>query len=227
MSVLSRTDSRYRSRGKSESSGRMGCWGRRFRRFHQFRQSSEFSFAYFLSKFLSNTDFHDTLDSSDGLTKATSRIRDAVVPSNGVSPSRFNLLRQTASLLCSRDSPRVILIERFGSLVGLVSVKDCLKYTLAHEHSSSSSGTMGDNGGAEELEATLNELRLWVKDVKRWIAEKVTGREIPGSPEVMRMGSYQGVVALDDSEEDERSRRWGERAVIPSQEGDDRSRRKG
>jgi len=86
---------------------------------------------------------------------------------------------------------------------------------------------MGDNGGAEELEATLNELRLWVKDVQRWIAEKVTGREIPGSPDVVRMGSYSGVVALDDSEEDERARRWGERAVSPGQTGDDRSRRKG
>ncbi|GAA5822647.1 hypothetical protein JCM5353_000621 [Sporobolomyces roseus] len=129
--------------------------------------------------------------------------------------------------LFRRMGPRVILIERFGSLVGLVSVKDCLKYTLAHEHSSSSSGTMGDNGGAEELEATLNELRLWVKDVQRWIAEKVTGREIPGSPDVVRMGSYSGVVALDDSEEDERARRWGERAVSPGQTGDDRSRRKG
>ena len=141
--------------------------------------------------------------------------------------SSLRFLRQPLSSFDSLDRPRVILIERFGSLVGLVSVKDCLKYTLAHEHSSSSSGTMGDNGGAEELEATLNELRLWVKDVKRWIAEKVTGREIPGSPEVMRMGSYQGVVALDNSGEDERARRWGERAVSPVLQGDDRSRRKG
>ncbi|GAA5959780.1 hypothetical protein JCM3765_000100 [Sporobolomyces pararoseus] len=123
--------------------------------------------------------------------------------------------------LFRRMGPRVILIERFGVLVGLVSVKDCLKYTLSHEHSSSSSNGLGDQGGAEELEATLNELRLWVKDVKRWIAEKVTGREIPQSPEIMRMGSY---VGIDNSEEDDdRARgRWttGDEFV------DDRSRRK-
>ncbi|GAA5876803.1 hypothetical protein JCM16303_006290 [Sporobolomyces ruberrimus] len=112
--------------------------------------------------------------------------------------------------LFRRMGPRVILIERFGVLVGLVSVKDCLKYTLAHEHSSASSGGLGDNGGAEELEATLNELRLWIKDVKRWVAEKVTGREIPQSPELVRMGSYVGVVALDDSEEDESRGRWAD-----------------
>ncbi|GAA5897340.1 chloride channel protein [Sporobolomyces salmoneus] len=124
--------------------------------------------------------------------------------------------------LFRRMGPRVILIERFGLLVGLVSVKDCLKYTLAHEHSSSASSGLGDNGGAEELEATLNELRLWVKDVKRWIAEKITGRESLSSPVISRMGSYVGVVALDDSGEEDRARRWtaGEDVV------DDRSRRK-
>lgn len=100
-------------------------------------------------------------------------------------------------------------------------MKDCLKYTLSHEHSSSSASGLGDQGGAEELEATLNELRLWVKDVKRWIAEKITGREIPQSPEIMRMGSY---VGIDSSEEDEgRSRgRW----ATGDQFVDDRSRRK-
>ncbi|GAA5938809.1 chloride channel protein [Sporobolomyces koalae] len=124
--------------------------------------------------------------------------------------------------LFRRMGPRVILIEKFGTLVGLVSVKDCLKYTLAHEHSSSTaSSSLGDNGGAEELEATLNELRLWVKDVKRWIAEKVTGREIPASPETLRMGNYVGVGAYDEHEDPG----WG---IGPGeQDDDDRSRRKG
>jgi hypothetical protein len=55
----------------------------------------------------------------------------------------------------------------------------------------------------------------------------VTGRELPQSPELSRMGSYVGVVALDDSEEDERSRRWAERNTdVGPDFVDDRSRRK-
>lgn len=84
-------------------------------------------------------------------------------------------------------SPRVILVERFGQLVGLVSVKDCLKYTIAHE-ADHEHDSLGSSGG-DELEATLEELRLWGKDVKRWVVEKVTGREVPPSPEALRMGS--------------------------------------
>ncbi|GAA6011276.1 hypothetical protein JCM11491_006781 [Sporobolomyces phaffii] len=119
--------------------------------------------------------------------------------------------------LFRRMGPRVILIEHLGKLVGLVSVKDCLKYTLQHEHASSSSSSSmmggpgggpaggGGGGGEEELEATLNELRLWVGDVKRWVVEKVTGRELsrPASPELVRMAHYVGVESGRDDEDAE------------------------
>ncbi|GAA5876173.1 hypothetical protein JCM1840_007058 [Sporobolomyces johnsonii] len=97
--------------------------------------------------------------------------------------------------LFRRMGPRVILVERFGHLVGLVSVKDCLKYTLAHEqqHSSAAPHGGGGGGGADELEATLDELRLWAKDVRRWVVEKVTGRAVPLSPETVRLGRYASV----------------------------------
>ncbi|BGP18692.1 hypothetical protein JCM10213_006913 [Rhodosporidiobolus nylandii] len=120
--------------------------------------------------------------------------------------------------LFRRMGPRVILVERFGQLVGLVSVKDCLKYTLAHEHGHEhSSAADGPTAGAgDELEATLEELRLWGKDVKRWIVEKVTGRSLPSSPETVRLagGRFDGVederrrAEETSTSEDEDRRRW-------------------
>ena len=79
-------------------------------------------------------------------------------------------------------SPRALLIERYGQLVGLITVKDCLKYTLAHEASSASghasSSLAGTAGMAEdELEQTLEDLRAWVLDVKAAIQRFVLGRE--------------------------------------------------
>lgn len=75
-------------------------------------------------------------------------------------------------------SPRVILVERFGVLVGLVSVKDCLRYTIEHEAGHDS------HARADELEATLDELRLWWRDSRRWIVGRFTGRTPPESPDL-------------------------------------------
>ncbi|GAA5982172.1 hypothetical protein JCM11641_000610 [Rhodosporidiobolus odoratus] len=127
--------------------------------------------------------------------------------------------------LFRRMGPRVILVERFGQLIGLVSVKDCLRYTLAHEHnhdsspSSSPSSANGDNGidggdslnagAGDELEATLEELRLWGKDVKRWVMEKITGRSLPGSPEMVRLADEDGEAFEEAAEEGARRERRG------------------
>ncbi|GAA6022759.1 hypothetical protein JCM10207_000406, partial [Rhodosporidiobolus poonsookiae] len=107
--------------------------------------------------------------------------------------------------LFRRMGPRVILVERFGQLVGLVSVKDCLKYTLAHEHGHDSSHAHASAdpsapGAGDELEATLEELRLWGKDVKRWVVEKVTGRGVPASPDTYRLVG--GQFSTEESEEE-------------------------
>lgn len=74
-------------------------------------------------------------------------------------------------------SPRVILVERFGELVGLVSVKDCLRYTIEHEEGHDNPSVRSD-----ELEATIDELKSWWKDSQRWIASRITGRSPPSSP---------------------------------------------
>ncbi|BGP57271.1 glycerol ethanol, ferric requiring protein [Rhodotorula sphaerocarpa] len=80
--------------------------------------------------------------------------------------------------LFRRMGPRVILVERFGVLVGLVSVKDCLRYTIEHEAGHDS------HARADELEATLDELRLWWRDSRRWIVGRFTGRTPPESPDL-------------------------------------------
>ena len=67
----------------------------------------------------------------------------------------------------------MILIEQFGLLVGLVTVKDCLKYTLAHE---AAEGHNINSSGSEELEQTLEELSSWFQDTYRGIWDRITGR---------------------------------------------------
>ncbi|GAA5894043.1 hypothetical protein JCM6882_007969 [Rhodosporidiobolus microsporus] len=126
--------------------------------------------------------------------------------------------------LFRRMGPRVILVERFGQLVGLVSVKDCLKYTLAHEHGHDHAN--GHNAGnGDELEATLEELRLWGKDVKRWVVEKVTGRSAPPSPETNRMGGGMFSSAEEETEGSETPMFPPRRGMVAPDENDRRRRR--
>jgi hypothetical protein len=53
--------------------------------------------------------------------------------------------------------PRVILIQEYGQLVGLVTIKDILRYQLELEHEEASGG--GPLGQYYDLEAVLEELR--------------------------------------------------------------------
>ncbi|BGP34275.1 glycerol ethanol, ferric requiring protein [Rhodotorula toruloides] len=99
--------------------------------------------------------------------------------------------------LFRRMGPRVILVERLGELIGLVSVKDCLRYTIAHEAGHDHDAAHSSN--ADELEATLEELRLWWRDVRRWIAEQVTGRTIPPSPEIQLDGAAVFASSSEDA----------------------------
>lgn len=77
--------------------------------------------------------------------------------------------------------PRVILIEQCGLVLGLLTVKDCLKYTLTQESSSFASRmgreAEGDKTGAMnvELEEMLEEIMLWGKEIREWIIDSVKG----------------------------------------------------
>ncbi|KAL8286159.1 hypothetical protein RQP46_004647 [Phenoliferia psychrophenolica] len=97
-----------------------------------------------------------------------------------------------------RMGPRVILIEQFGLLVGLITVKDCLKYTLAHE--AQGGGEQANASGSEELEQTLEDLRTWAGEVWDGIWDRIKGRDPQrerGGP-VYSLGSDDEGTDLDE-----------------------------
>lgn len=102
----------------------------------------------------------------------------------------------------------MILIEQFGLLVGLVTVKDCLKYTLAHE---ASEGHNTSSSGSEELEQTLEELSSWFQEMYRGVWDRITGRR---TIEVESGDEFEEFVMDSPSEEEGgESRREGRRGV--------------
>ena len=91
--------------------------------------------------------------------------------------------------------PRVILIEQFGLLVGLITVKDCLKYTLAHE---AQSGRHANASGSEELEQTLEDLRAWAGELWDGVWDRIKGRDPRRGGPVYSLGSDDEGTDLDE-----------------------------
>jgi chloride channel 3/4/5 len=73
---------------------------------------------------------------------------------------------ETVMEIFKKMGPRAILIEYHGRLVGLVTIKDCLKYQLKVE----ASENPRDDTGLEESQEKLWE---WMKGVAGWAAVKV------------------------------------------------------
>ncbi|KAG9124943.1 glycerol ethanol, ferric requiring protein [Ceratobasidium sp. 392] len=67
--------------------------------------------------------------------------------------------------LFKRMGPRVILVEYHGSLAGLITVKDVLRFIVSTEHSHAASGSVWDDPGA--LNGLLEEAWLWASNVWR------------------------------------------------------------
>jgi hypothetical protein len=116
----------------------------------------------------------------------------------------------------SIDRPRAILIEKHGILIGLLTVKDCLKYTLSHPHTSTSSpfasssddtygGDENQKSGAMgvELEETLEEIMLWFSEVKTWVIDTVRGYESQNGRRRDRIDSLNSEVELGHEDEEE------------------------
>ncbi|GAA5986200.1 hypothetical protein JCM10908_006453 [Rhodotorula pacifica] len=140
--------------------------------------------------------FDDDWDGGeDGLLDFTSFVNQTPLSVSPKQPLEFVMQ------LFRRMGPRVILVERFGKLIGLVSVKDCLRYTIEHEE-----GHSNPSARSDELEATIDELKGWWKDSKRWIATKVTGRTPPDSPTASTRLERRTSFGQDSSDAGSRSR---------------------
>lgn len=74
-----------------------------------------------------------------------------------------SIIRDTSSsliqLLCFRNSPRVILVENHGELVGLVTVKDVLRFTAAERHD------LRSPWSEQRFDSLVDEAREWTGDL--------------------------------------------------------------
>lgn len=90
---------------------------------------------------------------------------------------------ETVMELFRKIGPRVVLIEHRGRLVGLVTVKDCLKYQFKVEasdgHGGAGIGAAGRNGtnGSGNLASLQQQERLWqwIRAVAAWVAGRIEG----------------------------------------------------
>jgi len=64
--------------------------------------------------------------------------------------------------LFKQMGPRVILVEQYGALVGLITVKDVLRFTASSEHSNSTASVWNDPGA---LNSVLEEAWNWASEV--------------------------------------------------------------
>ena len=63
-------------------------------------------------------------------------------------------------------SPRVILVEDHGTLVGLLTVKDVLKFTHVHERHERRGGWWNDGRfRGHEVEGILDDMWIWAGSV--------------------------------------------------------------
>ena len=100
--------------------------------------------------------------------------------------------------LFRKIGPRVILIEHHGRLVGLVTVKDCLKYQFKAE---AAHNPREDTGVQENHE----KLWGWMKRAAAWVSNSLSnasgGRIQLGSNDIDSGPSPRGVQILDGDED--------------------------
>ncbi len=84
---------------------------------------------------------------------------------------------ETVMELFKKMGPRVILVEHRGRLVGLVTVKDCLKYQFKVEAQDGAQG-IGGNGGVRDGTGTgerqQERLREGMRGLGKWLADRLS-----------------------------------------------------
>lgn len=119
---------------------------------------------------------------------------------------------ETVMELFQKIGPRVILIEHHGKLMGLVTVKDCLKYQFMVEHQEATGH--GNGGGGGERTGKGDE-KLWdvIKSasafVRSWVERGSGGRiRLGGGEEELerlrrnRRDGHGGETIMDGTEDD-------------------------
>ncbi|KAM0790842.1 hypothetical protein ACM66B_004686 [Microbotryomycetes sp. NB124-2] len=155
----------------------------------------------------------DSTRTSEGVVDLTTFVNQTPITVSPKQPLEFVLQ------LFKRMGPRVLLIEQFGELVGLCTVKDCLRYQLAHEivhhqqHGNhSSNGIVGTAGLAEhELEQTLEDLSEWVKEVRDVVVGWFVGSRGGGVGVRARGNGFARVESEDGSDQELTEQQHGHR----------------
>ncbi|KDE04008.1 hypothetical protein MVLG_05510 [Microbotryum lychnidis-dioicae p1A1 Lamole] len=133
------------------------------------------------------------LDNDEGAIDFTSFVNQTPLTVSPKQPLEFVMQ------LFQRMGPRAILIEREGHLTGLITVKDCLKVVLAHEAAHERNK---DERTDDELEQTLEEVKLWFGETKGWIGNWVLGRK-RGRGEGRRASRVRLPREVEEEEEEE------------------------
>ena len=76
-----------------------------------------------------------------------------------------NLPLETVMDIFKKMGPRVILVEDLGKLVGLITVKDCLKYQFKAESGTHEIGKIGVDPREEQLYKYIEYIATWFGDV--------------------------------------------------------------
>ncbi|KAK4050731.1 glycerol ethanol, ferric requiring protein [Microbotryomycetes sp. JL221] len=148
---------------------------------------------------------HIVTNQSEGVLDLTAYVNQTPITVSPKQPLEFALQ------LFKRMGPRILLIEQHGELVGLCTVKDCLRYEIAHEithHQNQLNGVVGTAGLAEhELEQTLEDLTEWFKEVKDLVIGWFLPNQSRSVNHAQEMSTRQtghvrsGSVALRENEE--------------------------
>lgn len=102
-------------------------------------------------------------------------------------------------------SPRCVLVEEQGQLVGLLTLKDLLRHVIAAEHEEEVREEHGQSH-MHELEGALEEARLWLRRVlgnRGWLGFAGSGTRGSRSRAIRLSQSSMSSTVVYDAEEDE------------------------
>lgn len=122
---------------------------------------------YFTSSRAANEDGRTTLATFDTIPATSSQVSVDFSSFTDRTPITVHpdLPLETVMDIFKKMGPRVILVEKLGKLVGLITVKDCLKYQFKVESGSHERDYTGVNPHEEQLYSYIEYIATWFGDV--------------------------------------------------------------